>query len=47
MLMMGGIAAAVGAVESVMARLRLLKVPYLLMGGLIFSVLALLFQTSR
>ena len=45
--MMGLIAAAVGAVESVMARLRLLKVPYLLMGGLIFSVLALLFQTGR
>ena len=47
LLMMFALAAAVGAVESAMARLRLFKVPYLLMGGLIFSVLALLFQTGR
>lgn len=44
---MGGIAAAVGVVESALARLRMLKVPYMLMGGLIFAALALLFQTGR
>ena len=41
------IAAAVGAAESVMGRLRLLKVPYLLMTALSFSILALIFQAGR
>ena len=41
------LAAVVGVVESVMARLRLLKVPYLLFSALSFSVLALIFQAGR
>ncbi len=42
-----GTAAAVGVVESVMARLRLLKVPYMLITAFAFSALALIFQMSR
>ncbi|OGS14403.1 MAG: hydrogenase [Elusimicrobia bacterium RIFOXYA12_FULL_57_11] len=45
--MMAVIAAGIGVVESVMARLRMIKVQYLLMAALVFSVLALLFQTGR
>ena len=41
------IAVVVGVTESVMARLRLLKVPYLLFTALAFSVLALIFQAGR
>lgn len=41
------IAAAVGVVESAMGRLRLLRVPYLLMTALTFSVLALILQAGR
>lgn len=41
------IAVIVGITESVMARLRMLKVPYMLMMGLTLSVLALLFQTGK
>jgi len=46
-LAMFAIAAVVGAIESVMGRLRLLKVPYLLMTALTFSILALIFQAGR
>ena len=46
-LAMFAIAAVVGVVESVMGRLRLLKVPYLLMTALTFSILALIFQAGR
>ena len=46
-LAMFAIAAVVGAVESVMGRLRLLKVPYLLMTAFTFSILALIFQAGR
>ncbi|MFA6434433.1 MAG: NADH-quinone oxidoreductase subunit H [Elusimicrobiales bacterium] len=46
-LAMSAIAALVGVVESVMGRLRLLKVPYLLMTALTFSILALIFQAGR
>jgi formate hydrogenlyase subunit 4 len=46
-LLMLGVAAAVGAVESVMARLRLLKVPYMLITAFAFSALALIFQLGR
>ncbi len=42
-----GVAAAVGAVESAMARLRLLKVPYLLITAFAFSALALILQLAR
>jgi formate hydrogenlyase subunit 4 len=45
-LAMFALAAAVGAVESVMARLRLLAVPYLLLAASVFSILALIFQTA-
>ena len=38
------LAVAVGMVESIMARLRLLKVPHLLVVALLLSVLALIFQ---
>ncbi|HBW22374.1 MAG: hydrogenase [Elusimicrobia bacterium GWA2_56_46] len=46
-LAMFALAAAVGVVESVMGRLRLLKVPHLLMTALTFSILALIFQAGR
>lgn len=46
-LAMFAIAAVVGVVESVTGRLRLLKVPYLLMTALTFSILALIFQAGR
>jgi formate hydrogenlyase subunit 4 len=46
-LAMFAIAAVVGVVESVMGRLRLIKVPYLLMTALTFSILALIFQAGR
>ncbi len=42
-----GMAAAVGVVESIMARLRLTKVPYLLITAFAFSSLALIFQLGR
>lgn len=42
-----GVAAAVGVTESIMARLRLLKVPYLLITAFAFSSLALIFQFGR
>jgi formate hydrogenlyase subunit 4 len=38
------LAVAVGIIESVMARLRLLKVPHLLVIALSLSILALIFQ---
>ncbi len=41
------VAAAVGVTESVMARLRLLKVPYMLITAFAFSALALIFQMGR
>lgn len=41
------IAVAVGVVESVMARLRMSKVPYMLITALSFSALALIFQVGR
>jgi formate hydrogenlyase subunit 4 len=41
------VAAAVGAVESIMARLRLLKVTYMLITAFAFSALALIFQLGR
>ena len=47
MLMMFVLAAAVGALESVIARLRFLKVPYLLFTAFSFSILALMFQAGR
>ena len=46
-LAMFAIAAVVGVVESIMGRLRLIKVPYLLMTALTFSILALMFQAGR
>jgi formate hydrogenlyase subunit 4 len=46
-LLMLGVAAAVGVVESIMARLRLLKVPYMLITAFAFSALALIFQLGR
>lgn len=46
-LVMFGVAAAVGIVESVIARLRLTKVPYLLITAFTFSALALIFQMGR
>jgi len=39
-----GVAVAVGIVESIMARLRLLKVPHLLLAALSVAMLALIFQ---
>ena len=42
-----GLAAAVGVVESVIARLRLTKVPYMLITAFAFSALALIFQMGR
>jgi len=42
-----GVAVAVGVVESVLARLRLTKVPYLLITAFAFSALALIFQVGR
>ncbi|MCM2266569.1 MAG: NADH-quinone oxidoreductase subunit H [Elusimicrobiales bacterium] len=47
LLVMAGVAAAVGIVESVMARLRLTKVPYMLITAFAFSALALIFQMGR
>lgn len=47
LLAMLGVAAAVGVVESVVARLRLLKVPYMLITAFAFSALALIFQMGR
>ncbi|MDD2804463.1 MAG: NADH-quinone oxidoreductase subunit H [Elusimicrobiales bacterium] len=47
LLMMLGLAAAVGVVESVIARLRLTKVPYMLITAFAFSALALIFQMGR
>jgi formate hydrogenlyase subunit 4 len=46
-LLMLAVAAAVGAVESIMARLRLLKVTYMLITAFAFSALALIFQLGR
>ena len=45
--MMFVLAAVVGVLESVIARLRFLKVPYLLFTAFSFSVLALMFQAGR
>lgn len=42
-----GIAAAVGALESALARLRLVKVPYMLITAFAFSALALIFHMGR
>jgi len=47
MFMMFVLAAVVGVLESVIARLRFLKVPYLLFTAFSFSVLALMFQAAR
>ena len=47
LLVMLGVAAAVGVTESVMARLRLTKVPYMLITAFAFSALALIFQMGR
>jgi formate hydrogenlyase subunit 4 len=47
LLVMLGVAAAVGVVESVIARLRLFKVPYMLITAFAFSALALIFQVGR
>ena len=47
LLAMAGVAAAVGVVESVIARLRLIKVPYMLITAFAFSTLALIFQMGR
>lgn len=47
LLLMLGVAAAVGVVESVMARLRMIKVPYMLITAFAFSALALIFQMGR
>lgn len=47
LLAMLGVAAAVGLVESVLARLRLFKVPYMLITAFAFSALALIFQMGR
>ena len=41
------VAAAVGVTESVIARLRLVKVPFMLITAFAFSALALIFQMSR
>lgn len=41
---MMGLAVLVGIVESVMARLRLLKIPHLLIGAMAISILGLIFQ---
>ena len=46
-LAMFAIAAVVGVIESVMARLRMLNVPFLLMSAFVFSILALIFQAVR
>ena len=46
-LMMFAVAAAVGVVESIIARLRLTKVPYMLITAFAFSALALIFQMGR
>ncbi len=47
LLVMLATAAAVGVVESVIARLRLIKVPYMLITAFAFSALALIFQMGR
>jgi len=47
LVMMLAVAAAVGIVESILARLRLTKVPYLLITAFAFSALALIFQMGR
>jgi len=47
LLVMFAVAAGVGVVESVIARLRLTKVPYLLITAFAFSALALIFQMGR
>ncbi|HBA61661.1 MAG TPA: hydrogenase [Elusimicrobia bacterium] len=44
---MFAIAVVVGVVESIMARLRMSKVPYMLITALAFSALALIFQVGR
>jgi formate hydrogenlyase subunit 4 len=47
LLMMFAVAAGVGVVESALARLRLTKVPYLLITAFAFSALGLIFQMAR
>ncbi len=47
LLAMLAVAVTVGVVESVMARLRLTKVPYMLITAFAFSALALIFQMGR
>ena len=47
LLVMFAVAGAVGTVESVIARLRLTKVPYMLITAFAFSTLALIFQMGR
>lgn len=47
LLVMFGTSAAVGVVESVIGRLRLIKVPYLLITAFAFSSLALIFQLGK
>jgi formate hydrogenlyase subunit 4 len=42
-----GLAIVVGVIESVMARLRFLKVPHLLVGALSLSIVALFFQMRQ
>ena len=46
-LLMLAVAAAVGITESAIARLRLIKVPFMLITAFAFSALALIFQMSR
>jgi len=46
-LMMFTVAAAVGVLESLIARLRFTKVPYMLITAFAFSALALIFQMGR
>ncbi|MBI4351401.1 MAG: NADH-quinone oxidoreductase subunit H [Elusimicrobia bacterium] len=46
-LVLFGVAAAVGVTESITARLRLTKVPYMLITAFTFSALALIFQMGR
>ena len=47
LLAMAALAALTGVVESLMARLRMLAVPYFLLTAFVFSVLALTFQVVR
>jgi formate hydrogenlyase subunit 4 len=46
-LAMLALAGVVGAVESVLARVRLLAVPYFLLTAFVFAILALIFQAVR